>query len=551
MQTILDGQVLELSQGASFLDAISLRYPGEDHHNILGIMVSGQIIPLDAVVPPDTTATSVTLATDEGHRIYERSLCYILLLAVSELYPQAHVVFSHSTQLGVYLVIRNLTVTPDVVKSLRLKMKEIIAQDLPYEKQVFTRKQALALVQSRGEMDKADLLQFRPFEYFSMYKCKDLWEYFYGEMPPSTGYTPDFRLNLQLPGIELQVPDANGLRPKSKESFTPKLMRTISESDGWSRILGVANLADLNRMVQNEDTLREFVRVNEALHEKSISDIADEFVNSKATLILIAGPSSSGKTTFANRLKIQLRVRGLNPRKISMDDYYRNRCELPLEEDGKPDLERVDALDVPLFNKNLVALLAGEEVECPQFDFNKQMRSSETIPMKLEPGQPVIIEGIHALNDILTADIPREKKFLIYVSALTTLNMDDHNRIRTTDVRLLRRIVRDSKFRNSSPENTISMWDSVRRGEDRYIFPFQENADIMFNTTLVYELLVLRRIAYPLLRDIPQNSPQSMIVHRLMKFLNYVPYVDIEDEIPLNSILREFVGGCCFYRGEN
>ena len=267
-------------------------------------------------------------------------------------------------------------------------------------------------------------------------------------------------------------------------------------------------------------------------------------------MILIAGPSSSGKTTFAHRLNIALRVLGLRPVSISLDDYYIDRDKIPLEADGQPDLEKLSTLDVELFNDHLVRLLQGEEVLMPRFDFEAQKRAPTGRAFRLEEGQPVIIEGIHGLNDELTIDVPRDMKFKIYVSALTTLNLDDHNRIRTTDARLLRRMVRDVRFRGTDIERTMSMWPSVRRGEQNYIFPYQENADAVFNSSLVYELAILKRYVYPLLIQVPDSSPNYTLSRRLVKFLNYFQSADVEDEIPPNSILREFIGGCCFYRND-
>jgi uridine kinase len=294
--------------------------------------------------------------------------------------------------------------------------------------------------------------------------------------------------------------------------------------------------------------LREFIRVSEALHERAVAGIAERIVQSGARVVLIAGPSSSGKTTFAHRLTIHLKALGLRPMKLSLDDYYRDRALLPLEADGRPDLERLDTLDVPLLDEHLVRLLQGEQVETPVFDFVRGVRAEKTNALRVAADQPIIIEGIHALNDELTESVPRELKFKVYVSALTMLNLDDHNRIRTTDARLLRRIVRDHLFRGTAPEDTMAMWPSVRRGEEKYIFPYQEEADAMFNSTLGYELPVLKRHAYPMLCGIEPEKPCYTIARRLVKFLNYIRPADVEDEIPVNSILREFIGGCCFYR---
>ena len=325
-------------------------------------------------------------------------------------------------------------------------------------------------------------------------------------------------------------------------------MRVFGQSQEWCHILGANNAADVNRMIQ-EGKLREFIRVNEALHDKSLSYIADEITSRGAKVVMIFGPSSSGKTTFANRLAVHLRVLGRQPRLISLDDFYLDRSILPLEKDGKPDLESIDALDVPLLTECLEALLSGEKVEMPRFDFQISARSPETHPLQMGPDDILLVEGIHGMNDRITSEIPEQLMYGIYVSALSCINLDDHNRIRTTDVRLLRRIVRDVEMRNTSPEKTIDMWPKVRAGEERWIFPYQERADVMFNTSLHYELPVLKTIAYEMLLAIPQSAPESLAAHRLLKNLNYFLPVDgkVMDEIPPLSILREFVGECSFY----
>ena len=374
--------------------------------------------------------------------------------------------------------------------------------------------------------------------------CED---YFYGEMAPSAGYLRVFGLTKYASGLVLRLPDAAEPARVAKFADLPKLMRTYAESAQWQEILGCANAADLNDMVENR-RLREFIRVSEALHERKIDHIADQFIESGARVMLIAGPSSSGKTTFAHRMTIALRVHGLKPVKLSLDDYYRDRDSLPREPDGTLDLERLDTLDTDLLCDHLPRLLAGETVDSPEFDFKTGRRAPRTHPMRVEPGQPVIIEGIHGLNDALTRSVPRKMKFKIYISALTMLNLDDHNRIRTTDARLLRRIVRDHLFRGTLPEETMAMWPSVRRGEEKYIFPYQEEADAMFNSSLAYELPVMKKYAYPLLLAVQPHSPHYTLARRLVKFLNYIRVSDVEDEIPVNSILREFIGGCCFYR---
>ncbi|MDO4546988.1 MAG: nucleoside kinase [Clostridia bacterium] len=545
MRFTLDSHELSLEEGATYLDATRLVYP-ENPRRVLGIRVKGMSLPLDEKPREGEQAASLTVDTEEGRRIYERSLRFVMLYAMKRLYPSVRVRVENSTQHGVYITVEGMTLTTSAIEMIDREMRHIIAEDMPYERFVMTREDAQKLYRDAGEPDKMRLLEYRPFDYFTIYRLGDMYEYFYGEMPPSTGYAGVFALYMCLPGIQLQLPDPEDPSRESPFSDSPKLRQTFAESSNWARILDCDNISDLNDMIRKR-RLREFIRVNEALHEKSISDIADKFTSSGAQVILIAGPSSSGKTTFAHRLMIQLKVRGLKPVKISLDDYYIDRDKLPLEPDGTHDLEKLETLDIRLFNDQLVALLQGELVELPIYDFTLQKRVEKTHSLKLAPGQPIVIEGIHALNDRLTCAIPRHKKFLIYISALTTLNMDDHNRIRTTDFRLLRRMVRDHHFRNTTPDETLKMWDSVRNGERKYILPYQESCDVMFNSTLHYEAAVLKKYAYPMLCETSPDEPYYTRVHRLIKFLNYVQSADVEDEIPVNSILREFIGGCCFY----
>lgn len=546
MNLTLDGRALELEGGARYLDAVAALYP-QSPRRALGVRVEGLTLPLTDPVRAGKEAASLTVYTEEGRRIYERSLRFILLMAIEELYPAAKVRIENSTQMGIYMTVDGARMNADAAEKIEEKMREIVRADLPYEKTTVTREEAIAHFRARGEADKTRLLLYRPFESFCLYKCGNLLEYFYGEMAPSTGYSPVFAVKFHMPGLELKLPDPEHPDRPSAAVMSRMMAKTFAESANWAQILGCANAADLNEMVLTGD-IREFIRVDEALHEKSVSGMADAFVKSGARLILIAGPSSSGKTTFAHRLMIQLKVRGLKPVKISLDDYYLDRDQIPLEPDGDRDFERVEALDLPLFNRQIVALLQGETVPLPEFDFKAGRRKDEARPLRLEPGEPVVIEGIHALNGRLTEEVARDQKFQIYISALTTLNLDDHNRIRTTDVRLLRRIVRDHQFRGTDPEGTMSMWNRVREGERRYILPFQDEADAMFNSTLVYELAILKKYAYPMLMKISPQSPYYTRAHRLLKFLNYIQPADVEDEIPPNSILREFIGGCCFYR---
>ena len=516
----------------------------------LGISIQGRTCSLNDAVEEYTFARTLTLADEEGQRIYERTLQLIFLTAAHRLYPGERVRIRHSFVRGYYIDLPNLAVTPEIVHRLKADMRKIISDDMPIRHVRVSVEDARGYFARTGQTDRLRILNYRKVPYFSLYSIDGLEDYFYGEMAVRTGQIPVFDLIPCGEGIILQLPDEKDPSRPAKFVSSPNLLKTYSEAAEWHAILNCENVADLNDMIRDRK-LREFIRVNEALQERSIERIADQFIASGARLLLIAGPSSSGKTTFSHRLSIALRVHGLRPVKVSLDDYYLNRDDIPREPDGSVDLERIETLDLPLLGDHLNRLLDGQTVDLPIFDFKTGRRSEATHALTVGPGQPIIIEGIHGLNDRLTASVDDKLKFKVYISPLTVLNLDDHNRIRTTDARLLRRIVRDNNFRGTSPEETMAMWPSVRRGEERYIFPFQEKADAMFNSSLTYELAIMKKYAYPALLSVAPESPFYTLARRLVKFLNYIETADVEDEIPVNSILREFIGGCCFYREED
>ena len=516
----------------------------------LGISVRGRTQSLNDPVEEYAFARVLTYADDEGRLIYRRSLQFVFLTAAHRLFPGERVRIRHSFVHGLYIDLPNVAVTPEIVDRLRDEMRAIVEANLPIERMRISTGEAQEYFARTGQTDRLRILGYRKFPHFTLYRIDGLEDYFYGEMAVRTGILKVYDLRGYGDGILLQMPDYHHPERPAKFVDLPMLMNTYRESAEWNAILNCENAADLNDMIVNRK-LREFIRVNEALQEKRIQEIADMFIRSAARVLLIAGPSSSGKTTFSHRMSIALRVHGLRPVKISLDDYYLDRDSIPREPDGSLDLERIETLDIPLLCDHLSRLLAGETVQAPEFDFKSGKRAEHTHAFTVEPGQPIIIEGIHALNDRLTATVPAELKFKVYISPLTMLNLDDHNRIRTTDARLLRRIVRDNLFRGTSPEETIAMWPSVRRGERNYIFPFQEQADVMFNSSLSYELPIMKKYAYQALLAITPDSPDYTIARRLVKFLNYIQTADVEDEIPVNSILREFIGGCCFYKDED
>lgn len=545
MKIKINDMLIEVNGNETYFDAAKRLKMDE---SALAVKVRGETLSLNAPCKEED-AHILTYFDEEGKRVYERSLRFVMLMAFEKCFPGAFVRCEHSLGRGVYVTVRGMKLTEEAILRLKECMREITEMDLPFTLLPMSRKEAIKHYSARGDEDKVKILKYRPFEHFRMYECGGLKEYFYGEMAVSTGRVKVFDVLPVGAGMVVLLPDEKDPGRVSEYKPMPKLLSVFRESSRWHEILNVENAADLNEMTESGH-LREFIRVNEALMDRKIYEIADKIVESRARLVCIAGPSSSGKTTFCNRLMIALRVTGLTPVKLSLDDYYVNRDQVPLDEHGEPDLECVESLDTALIGKHLSNLLDGERVNIPTYDFATGTRMDKTHPMQVDPTSPILIEGIHGLNDRLTPGIAREMKFKIYISALTTLNIDDHNRIRTTDARLIRRIVRDAAFRSTDPEKTFSMWPSVRRGEEKNIFPFQEDADAMINSSLAYELAVVKNYAYPILTSITPDNPHYTAARRLVKFLNYIRSADVEDEVPLNSILREFIGGSCFYKEE-
>jgi len=541
----LDGVSMDF-QG-NYGDAVHRARPSRAR-SALAVRIGGAILPLGAIPREGDTAATVTYQDTEGRRVYERTLRFVFILAIARLFPEMLVRLEHSFGHGIYVHIHGgAPLTCRMIGAIEREMRAIVESDLPFTEVALPREEAIEYFKSRGQIDRARLLRNSTRPSCTLVECIGHREHRAGVTAPSTGYVGVFSLMLYLPGMMLQMPDPEHPERVAPFRDLPKLMQTYAESVRWASILDCSNVDDLNAMLKR-GKLREFVRVNEALHEKSINRIAEQYYESGARVILIAGPSSSGKTTFANRLAIALRVMGLRPMKLSLDDYYIDRERIPLDEHGERDYERLDTLDVPLFNEHLARLLQSDQVETAIFDFRRGERRAETSPLHIGQEQPIIIEGIHGLNDALTVEIARNMKYKVYISALTTLNLDEYSRIRTTDARLLLRMARDFHFRGTPPERTLSMWPSVRRGEETYIFPFQEQADVMFNSSLVYEMTILKTHVYPMLTAVTPDHPQYALAERLAHFLSYFLTAQIEDEIPPNSILREFIGGGCFER---
>jgi uridine kinase len=483
-----------------------------------------------------------------GLKAYVRTLQFILIKAVHDLFPKCKITIEHSLSKGIFGEIhKDRELDVEDINAIKARMYEIIGADYPIRKLSVSREEAIRIFKTYNMDDKIRLLKHVSTENVKLYELNGRYDYFYGAMAYSTGIIKQFDLIYYEPGFVLRYPNEDN--PKEIPQFVEqkKLAKIFYETEQWGNILDVADVGSLNDKVNNREIIN-IIRVSEAFHEKKIAYIAD-MINDRneVKLVLIAGPSSSGKTTFSKRLGIQLRVNGLIPIPISLDDYFVDREKTPKDENGEYDFESINALDLDLFNKHLNLLLEGNEVEIPTFNFKTGIREWNGEKIRMPNNGVLIIEGIHGLNDMLTSTIPQENKFKIYISALTQLNIDNHNRIATTNVRMIRRIVRDYLSRGYGGEKTLKMWSSIRRGEEKNIFVFQEQADVMFNSTLVYELCVLKKFALEELSKIEPSSPVYYDAWTLKSFLNYFKEVDTS-LVPENSILREFIGGSCFYK---
>ncbi|SMC23785.1 uridine kinase [Clostridium acidisoli DSM 12555] len=481
-------------------------------------------------------------------KAYRRTLQFVLICATLELFKEAKITIEHTLGEGLFGEIhKDHQLTEEDVKAIKVKMLEIIKKDIKINKVSVTRKKAIEIFEMYKMEDKVKLLKTISYENLKLYELNGRYDYFYGDMEPSTGVLKVFDLFKYESGFILNYPSEKEPDKLIEFKEQKKLYEIFHETEKWGNILGASDVGSLNEKVINGDIIN-IIRVAEALHEKKIAYIADMIKEKKdIKVVLIAGPSSSGKTTFSKRLGVQLRVNGFIPVPISLDDYFLNRKDTPKDENGNCDFESIYALDLKLFNENLKDLMNGKKVVLPRFNFKNGEREWCQEATSLPEKSIIIIEGIHGLNELLTSSIPKDKKFKIYISALTQLNLDNHNRIATTDVRIIRRIVRDYLSRGYGGEETLKMWDSVRKGEEKNIFVFQEEADAMFNSTLVYELCALKKYAIIELDKIKEDSPVYDEGVRLKSFLNFFKEIDVE-YVPENSILREFVGGSCFYK---
>ncbi|WP_440336671.1 nucleoside kinase [Mitsuokella multacida] len=530
-------------------------YQQEYASRIVAVKLDNTLHDLQTPVGKSRSIEFVELESEEGWIIYRRSVEFLLVMAVHELYPEAEVAAMFRANNGLYceISVPGKKLTEVMVQAIEAEMRRLVEEDRPIVKEVLEREAAVKLFKETKQVEKANLIASLKLPKVSIYRCGDYYDYLYGAMIGSTGHLGKFALDIFESGVLLRTPDLKSKGEVPPSVPQPKLSEVLTEAKNWANILRCRYVTDLNRAIRS-GRISEVIRVSEALQEKHIAEIADYIAKhrQKLRLILIAGPSSSGKTSFAQRLRVQLQVMGLRPFSISLDNYFVNREDTPKTPAGAYDYECLEALDVDLFNKDMFALLKGESVVLPRYNFKTGEREWEgQTPLTLEKSQPIIVEGIHGLNEKLTAAIPREYKFKIYVSALTQLNIDAHNRIPTTDARLIRRLVRDYQFRGASALKTLKQWPDVRQGEEKYIFPYQEEADVMFNSAMIYELSALRRYAVPMLEAVTPDVPEYTKARRLLDFCQYFLDLPDEEDVPNNSILREFIGKSVFFKGED
>ena len=547
VRIVINGEKKEYPFGTTW-QTVAQEYQPEWEDDILLVQADGKLQELHKKAAECSELRFITARDGAGRLTYRRSLTFLMLKAFYDVAGVRHIKkLTVDFSLGNGLFVNpslDFSLTQEILNQVKEKMQEYVAQKIPIMKRNMPSSEAIELFHKHGMYDKERLFRYRRVSSVNVYSIGGFEDYFYGFMVQNTGYLKYFDLVLYQNGFVLLYPQND---PKKVDPFVPKdkLFHVLSETSKWGERLNLANVGSLNDRI-SQGKASETILIEEALMEKRIGEIASRIAAEPSKkLVMIAGPSSSGKTTFSHRLSIQLMAMGLKPHPIAVDDYFVNRVDSPRDENGNYNYEALECLDVKLFNEDMTKLLAGEKVELPRYNFITGVREYKGDYLTLGPEDILVIEGIHCLNDKLSYSLPKENKFKIYISALTSLNIDEHNRVPTADGRLIRRMVRDARTRGASAQDTIRMWNSVRRGEEENIFPYQEEADVMFNSALVYELAVLKQYAEPILFGIPADSPEYTEAKRLLKFLDYFLGVSSED-VPKNSILREFIGGSCF-----
>lgn len=543
MNIKLDNENINVEDNKSIIELFGDKLKGNNH--IIACDINNEIKTLNYIPKENDNVSFVDVTSRDGRRTYIRGLLFIMSMAFNECYPEAFLSVNYQLTNAMYCEVDNLKVTREMIENVSKKMKEIVSKKLDIKKVEMSKEEAIKFYEKENSLRGILQLDNEQKKGVSLYFCEGYYNYFYGVMPINTEYINVFEIVPYNDGILLRYPDKSNPNALEAGVASKKMIAILNEYKDIHRVLDVNTIYKLNKQIR-EGKSAELVLLAEALHEKKISDIADNVVKRKnVKVILIAGPSSSGKTTFAKRLGIQLRLNGLKPVTISVDDYFVERKDTPLDKNGKYNFECIEAIDLKLFNDNLTTLLNGGEILCPTFDFKEGSKKYTGKKMSLAEDEVLVIEGIHCLNDKLTESIPKELKYKIYISALTILNIDYYNRISTTDSRLIRRMVRDYNFRGYTAIHTLQIWNSVNNGENQYIFPYQDEADSMFNTSLIYELCVLKKYALPMLEEIDNSYVEYAEAKRLCEFLKY--FEDIEDKyVPENSILREFIGGSVF-----
>ena len=519
----------------------------KDRYQYIAARVNNVVRDLNYEVYYDAEVEFLTLKDHDANKTYEASLRFLVAMAFHNLYPDLKIRFSYDVSRSVKINLLDPKAKSDTAMLIRLnhELDRLVKADYPLVRKVVSNAEAAEIYKERGYEDKMAILKYRPEKTVHLYECDGYVDYMYSHLVPSTGYIKKYKIRLYSPGFLIQYPRSETVGEIPEFEDAPTFNRVLKESHDWAKIVGADTVAGINGTIEKAGPI-EFINLCEARHNRMLCELGQLIQDDREDirLICVAGPSSSGKTTFANRLRIELMSRGIRPIRISIDDYYKSKDQCPVDENGNPDLESIEALDIDLFNQNMLDLINGEEVELPRFDFGRGGRVAGR-RLKIEEGEPIIIEGIHALNDRLTVSIPKHNKFKIFISPQAQINLDDHNPLSITDLRLIRRLVRDKKFRNASAEETLGMWPSVRKGEFKWIYSTQEGSDYVYNSMLSYELPVMRKYAMPLLAEIDKESPYHPVATRLLRMLKF--FVDMDDDwVPSNSLMREFIGGSCY-----